>query len=105
MMGQVLSSCAPCCSDAGYEVVQSYQIANDKNPQCKEKIKTNKKNCLGRSKLDLLDLFDPKSTEEEVADKNVYEAKHFHRQLPLRLTLDQRNPRCPRHFFCFFFVL
>ena len=61
-MGQVLSSCAPCCSDAhGYEDVQSYQkaVPNDKNPQWKEKIETNE------NKIILA--VDPKSTEEEVA--------------------------------------
>ena len=61
-MGQVLSSCAPCCSDAnGHEDVQSYQkaVPNDKNPQWKEKIETNE------NKIILA--VDPKSTEEEVA--------------------------------------
>ena len=61
-MGQVLSSCAPWCSDAhGHEDVQSYQkaVPNDKNPQWKEKIKTN------QDKIVLA--VDPKSTEEERA--------------------------------------
>ena len=61
-MGQALSSCAPCCSEVqAYEDVESYQkvIPNDKNPQWKEKIKTND------DKIVLV--VDPKSTEEEVA--------------------------------------
>ena len=61
-MGQTLSSCAPCCSEVrAYEDVESYQkvIPNDKNPQWKEKIKTND------DKIVLA--VDPKSTEEEIA--------------------------------------
>ena len=61
-MGQTLSSCAPCCSEAqANEDVESYQkvIPNDKNPQWKEKIKT----------IDdkIVLAVDPKSTEEDRA--------------------------------------
>ena len=61
-MGQALSSCAPCCSEAqSYEDVESYQkvIPNEKNPQLKEKTKIND------DKIDLV--VDPKSSEEEIA--------------------------------------
>ncbi len=66
-MGQALSSCDPCCSETqAYEDVEikcecRYQkiIPNDKNPQWKEKIKTN------NDKIVLV--VDPKSTEKEIA--------------------------------------
>lgn len=63
-MGQVLSSCAPCCSGAqAYEDVDSYQKVsdigtNDNNRQWKEKIKTN------TDKVILA--VDPRSSEEEI---------------------------------------
>ena len=61
-MGQALSSCWSCCSEAqAYEDVESNQkvIPNDKNPQWKEKIKAND------DKIVLV--VDPKTTEEEIA--------------------------------------
>ena len=64
-MGQVLSSCAPCCSGAqAYEDVDSYQKVsdigtNDNDRQWKEKIKTN------TDKVILV--VDPRSSEEEIA--------------------------------------
>ena len=62
-MGQALSSCAPCCSKAqAYEDAESYQkvLPNEKNPQWKEKIKTND------DKIDLV-VDPPQSAEEEIA--------------------------------------
>ena len=64
-MGQVLSSCAPCCSGTqAYEDMDSYQKVsdvgtNDNNRQWMEKIKTN------TDKVILA--VDPKSSEEEIA--------------------------------------
>ena len=64
-MGQVLTSCTSCCSDAqAYEDVDSYQQVsdvgpNDKNRQWMEKIKTN------TDKVILA--VDPSSSEEEIA--------------------------------------
>ena len=64
-MGQVLSSCAPCCSGAqAYEDEDSYQKVsdigtNDNNRQWKEKIITN------NDKVILA--VDPTSSEEEIA--------------------------------------
>ena len=62
-MGQAVSSCAPCFS-AKEDVESSWEsyqksVPNDKNPQWKEKIKTNE------DKVVLA--VDPKSTEEERA--------------------------------------
>ena len=64
-MGQVLSSCAPCCSGAQeYEDVDSYQKVSDigtnyNNRQWMEKIKTN------TDKVILA--VDPNSSKEEIA--------------------------------------
>ena len=64
-MGQVLSSCAPCCSGAqAYEDMDSYQKVsdigtNDNNRQWMEKIKTN------TDKVILA--VDPNSSKEEIA--------------------------------------
>ena len=65
-MGQALSSCAPCCSEAeAYKDVESYRkvIPNDKNAQWKEKIKTNDEK--------IVLVVDPKSTEEEIAAERM----------------------------------
>ena len=66
-MGQAVSSCAPCCS-ANEDVESSWEsyqksVPNDKNPQWKEKIKTND------DKIVLA--VDPKSTEEERAAERM----------------------------------
>ena len=64
-MGQVLSSCAPCCSGTqAYEDMDSYQKVsdvgtNDNNRQWMEKIKTN------TDKVILA--VDPNSSKEEIA--------------------------------------
>ena len=64
-MGQVSSSCAPCCSGAqAYEDMDSYQKVsdigtNDNNRQWMEKIKTN------TDKVILA--VDPNSSKEEIA--------------------------------------
>ena len=64
-MGQVLTSCTSCCSDAqAYEDMDSYQKVsdigtNDNNRPWMEKIKTN------TDKVILA--VDPKSSEEEIA--------------------------------------
>ena len=66
-MGQALSSCAPCCSKAqAYEDAESYQkvLPNEKNPQWKEKIKTND------DKIDLV-VDPPQSAEEEIAADRI----------------------------------
>ena len=62
-MGQAVSSCAPCCT-ANEDVESSWEsyqksVPNDKNPQWKEKLKTND------NKIVLV--VNPMSTEEEIA--------------------------------------
>ena len=73
-MGQALSSCAPCSQE--YEDVESYQkaVPNDKNPQWKEKIKTND------DKIVLA--VDPKSTKEERAADRPKPGKNEESNIP-----------------------